>query len=171
MRDKELRMWGEEIVNDAVDRVMSVKRKNNNFFAATEKRLFAYPLLKENIETYMKDISDIEKEDLSHSKDIVIYRPNCSGEKPDIEELRQAKILVIRRKMLRDQRELDEIERALQRIADDEWHEVVECYYFQRMSAEKMEEKFNCAGVTLWRQRKRLINEMSIVLYGAEALQ
>lgn len=146
------------------------KKVERNTYKQTEKRLYAYPVLKKNIERYKKDIEDVKQEDFSRSKDIAFYAAGAGTEKPDIEEIRKAKIFVIEQKIARDQKEIKEIERALYEIRNDEYFEIIPFQYFEKLNPEEIENKIHSSNATIWRNRKRLLNTISIHLYGADAL-
>ncbi|MBU2701674.1 hypothetical protein Ga0466249_002793 [Sporomusaceae bacterium BoRhaA] len=147
------------------------EKQENNKYKKTEKRLYAYPVLKRNIARYKKDIIDIQKEDLRTSKDFVLFVKNSGGaEKMDIEELRKAKILLIEQKIARDQKEIEEIDTALKEIENEEYYPIIELQYFKGMSQEQVAQQLHCDKVTIWRNRKLLINKLNYSLYGADAL-
>lgn len=146
------------------------KKIERNTYKQTEKRLYAYPVLKKNIERYKKDIEDVKQEEFSRSKDIAFYAAGAGTEKPDIEEIRKAKIFVIEQKIARDREEIKEIEAALDEIRNDEYFEIIPLHYFKRISQEEISQKVHCDKVTVWRNRRRLLNILEVCLYGAEVL-
>lgn len=146
------------------------KRVEKNTYKQTEKRLYAYPVLKKNIERYKKDIEDVKQEDFSRSKDIAFYAAGAGTEKLDIEEIRKAKIFVIEQKIARDREEIKEIEAALDEIRNDEYFEIIPLHYFQKVDQETITKRVRCDKVTVWRNRKRLLNIINICLFGADAL-
>lgn len=146
------------------------KKIERNTYKQTEKRLYAYPVLKKNIERYKKDIEDVNQEEFSRSKDIAFYAAGAGTEKPDIEEIRKAKIFVIEQKIARDREEIKEIEAALDEIRNDEYFEIIPLHYFQKVDQETITKRVYCDKVTVWRNRKRLLNIINICLFGADAL-
>ena len=135
----------------------------------TKKRLYAYPLLKINIERYKADIEDIKKEDMGKSKSIVMFSPSSKGgERPTLEELREAKIMIVERKIARDENEIREIDAALSAIRDDEYFPIIEMSFFQKMSEDEICAALKCANATVWRNKGRLIDIMNTALYGAD---
>ena len=139
-------------------------------FKRTEKRLFAYPLIKQNIERYWKDIDDIKHEDFRRSRDVILYKNSKGGEMLDIEQIRAGKILLIEQKIIRNEKEIKEIDSALNEVKKDPYFEVIPMYYFERKTAELIAIKCSCNETTLWRNRKALIEKINIVLYGVDAL-
>lgn len=136
----------------------------------TEKRLYAYPVLKRNIKRYKLDIEDIRHEDIRKSKDIVLYTTAGGGTQPDIEELRAAKILLIEQKIARDEKEIVEIDIALQEIKNDEYFNIIPMKYIEKISNEEIAQELHCDMRTIGRHKSRLIKEISLGLYGADAL-
>lgn len=151
--------------------VSAGKRSVKDKYKQTEKRLYAYPVLKRNIERYKLDIKDTEKEDMRKSHDFVLFVKNSgSAEKMDIEDLKAAKILLIEQKIARDQKEIDEIDKALEEIQQDEYYPVIKLHYFEKKNQDDIADLLHCDKVTIWRNRKKLINMLNIGLYGADAL-
>ena len=160
-------------IDETISKTIKASRKlNANYFKMTERRLYAYPMLEQNIEMHQQDIEDIKKEVFGHSKDIVVYSPTSSyGDKPDVEEVRQERIKFVREKIWRDREELKEVKRALERIKDDEYYKVIELHYFKHVEKEEIAKILKCSEITAWRQKKRLVSTLSLALYGAEALK
>ena len=70
-----------------------------------------------------------------------------------------------------DQYELDNIEKALAGIADDEYYLTVSGRYLQGLSNEQIAERIPCEISTVWRNRKRLVQQLAVLLYGAAAVR
>ena len=148
------------------------KRKGKDWIKLTKKRLYAYPLLKGNIERCKLDIEDIKREEFGKSKSITMFSINGGGaEKPTLEELREAKILLVERKIARDEAEIKEIDAALATVKDDYYYPAIEMMFFKRCKQDDIAEKLYCDKTTIWRQVGRLLDIMSITLYGADVLK
>ncbi len=170
----------EELIAEAVEKkmeevgrrlVLEGKKAQKNWTKLTMKRLYSYPLLKHNIERYKLDIEDIKKEDMGKSKSIVeFYAHSGGGEKPDLEELRAAKIRIVEMKIDRDEKEIAEIDAALATIADDPYYRIIELKFFQKLDVEEIAEEMHCGTATVPRQTGRLLDIINISLYGADAL-
>lgn len=153
-------------------KVMSTGCKvNRKLYQETERRLRAYTTLKENIARYQKDIEDIRHEDMGRSADIIMYQTN-SGMAPerDLEELRRGKIFALTEKLHRDAANVKEMDVALDHVKADPYFRVITMTYFEHKPQEVVAEAVHCDKSTIWRNRKRLIREMSLVLYGADAI-
>ena len=156
------------VMNEGIDKGRKASRSR---FKQTEARLYAYPILKQNIKRYAADIEDIKHEDMRKSHDFVLFMSN-SGRSPeiDIEDLRAGKILVMAQKIARDEKEIKEIDVALQTIKGDPYFPVISMHYFEHKEQEEIMETCHCTETTLWRNRKALISRINIALYGADAL-
>lgn len=148
------------------------RAKEADAYKKTERALRAYPILKGNIRRYELDIKDIRIEDLRNSKDFVLFLANSGGAtKADLEEIREAKILVVAQKIARDQKKIDEIDTALDIVRTDEYFKIIEMNYFDGMKQNEISEILHCDKATVYRNKKRLIETMSVSLFGADAVQ
>lgn len=146
------------------------QKKNKSAYQETERRLRAYPILKGNIERYQKDIEDIRHEDMGKSADIVIYRASGMTPERDLEELRQEKIFTIAEKLHRDSANVKEIDMALKEVQADPYFQIIPMTYFEGIPQDDVAQAVHCDRTTVWRNRKRLIRQISIVIYGADAI-
>ena len=62
------------------------------------------------------------------------------------------------------------LDQAIEFIKDDDYFKIIELLYIQGETVEKTAEKINADIKTVYRQRKRLIKRISIIIYGDEAL-
>lgn len=163
----------EELIQDLFSKAVSIgKTAAKDKYKLTERRLYAYPVLKRNLERYGKDIEDIKHEDLRKSQDFVLYIKNSGSKiKPDIEDLRRERIALIENKRARDEKEIAEIDAAIQEISGEEYYPAIELHYFKRVREDEIAEVMHCDKTTVYRNRKRLINMLNVSLYGADALQ
>lgn len=151
--------------------ILAGKKNQKNWTKMTMKRLYSFPILKANIERYQKDIEDIRREDMGKSKSIVeFHSKNIEWEKPDVEDLRAAKIRIVEMKIDRDTREVREIEVALDSVRLDQYYPIIEMKFFQHMTHEEIAEKLPCGVATVSRQLGRLLDIINVTLYGADAL-
>ena len=69
-----------------------------------------------------------------------------------------------------DEYEIECMEKALSIIADDEYVRAVTGRYIDGLTDEEIAEDIHCDTSTVWRNRKRLVQRLSVWLYGAKAL-
>ena len=170
----------ERIVEQALKKVLDMglkfglergKCEAKEAFRKTESRLYAYPELLRNIEKYKRDIEDLRREDPGRSKDIVFFSIHGGGgNRLSAEEVQEARILLVQRKVYRDQVEIDEISAALKNVENDEYYTLLTMRYFEGKSDDEIAEKIACDPSTVRRNKGRLIRMVAIKLYGAEAV-
>lgn len=169
----------QKIIKDAVTEAVKTtvfignekaKVEHKNTFKQTEIRLYAYPELRNNILKYQKDIDDLHREEPGRSKDIVFYSAHGGGTRLSAEEIQEGRIMVLQKKIFRDQAEIDEIEYALSSVKTDEYYRVVEMKYFKGLADDEIGQKLSCDASTVRRNKSRLVRRIAVKLYGAEAV-
>jgi hypothetical protein len=139
----------------------------------TIKKLKSYPILKQNIEEFKKDLEDIKKEKFETVPAIHIVSPNNNIDKylnNDLEERRLIESIKIRKSMLRDIRATKEIERAMEAIKDEPYNKIIEMQYFNNMSVDNIANELNCDTKTIYRNRIKLIDILTIKFFGGDAI-
>lgn len=171
MTEKDMETIKELIGKVATKAYTAGKRAAKDPYRQTERRLRAYPVLKRNVERYKADIEDIKREDFGKSQSLVLFRRN-SGRPPkkDLEEIREEKILEVRVKLERDEKEIREIETALAYVRDYPYYGLIEMIYFRGLEQVEIEDRLHCDRSTVYRNRKILVSRISEALYGADAL-
>ena len=143
----------EDVIRMAVEAGrMAAARTAKDAFKATERRLYAVPDLRAKLEDDQEELEDTRKYGLkerSHS----ITRFFKSGVRLTPEEI------------------MEPIEKALASIRDDPYYLAVNGKYIQRMTDEEIAEQIHCDPVTVWRNRKRLVQRVAVRLYGVEAVK
>lgn len=64
----------------------------------------------------------------------------------------------------------NKIETAMNSIRDDYYYEVISLYYFENMTREEVAERFNTSETTISRNKKRLIDALSAVLFSDDLI-
>lgn len=62
------------------------------------------------------------------------------------------------------------IEAALDTIRSDQYYEIIDLYYFQCLSRECIAEHFNTNEKTITRNRRRLLRNLSVVLFSDDVV-
>jgi len=146
--------------------------KPQDCYKATEARLYAYSTLRANIEQYKLDIRDLKAERVTEkSKDITCWGGASSRLTP--EEKQQARIMAVEVKLARDQAEVAKINRILDRLEISEGTDAVDIIRQVYVFGWALEDVALREGVslsTIQRRRTRLVRQLALMLYGAEAL-
>lgn len=168
-------MDNKKLIRDTVVATLAAcneRSKPADCYKATEARLWAYPTLKDNMIEYAKDIRDLEKEHITEkSKDITCW--GGAGSRLSPEEKQQARIMAVQVKLERDRAELQKINRAMDRLEASDGETAVDLIrqvYFFKRSLEDVAVLEGVSLSTIQRRRTRLVRQLALILYGAEAL-
>lgn len=171
---KELKRLIKDIILQTVPAVLAGKQiaKPLNFYKMTEARLYAYPILKHNVNVvYPADIADLKREkNAGHSTSIVIFSPG-GGEKLSPEEAQERRIMLVELKMQTDRAEIMEIDNALNYIQREGYAGCLRKFYIEGKPLEQIAKESELAPVEMGRVKSRLVKQLSIRLYGAMALE
>lgn len=64
----------------------------------------------------------------------------------------------------------EKIERAMKTIDKDYYFEIIALYYFEKMTREEVAERFNTSETTISRNKRRLIDNLSAVLFSDDLI-
>lgn len=160
----------DEIIRKAVVATrLSCTRDTKDAFKATEKRLYAYPVL----QAKKKDDEEMLEEIMRHGVNghgRGVTRIAKSGAHLEEEEIKAAVVIDLKTAIADDQHEIERIEKALAQIADDEYKDIVRFKYFEQKTDDEIAEQMHCASRTVRAHKSRLVRRLSVFLYGAAAL-
>lgn len=149
---------------------LSCAREPRDIFKATEKRLYAYPVLQAKIKNDQQMIDEIMQYGV-HERSKSITRFIKSGIRLDPDEIEEAIILDLKARIANDQHEITQIEKALEQIVDDEYKDIVQYKYFEQKTDDEIAEYMHCAARTVRAHKSRLVGRLSVFLYGAGVLE
>lgn len=171
MSNKNKKPTVEEIITKTVLATrLSCAREPKDAFKATEKRLYAYPLLLARIEDNREMIAEIERYGLRERSNS-ITRFIKSGTRLDPEEIKEGVILDLRAQIANDIHETMMVEKALKQIETDDYKDIIRYKYFEQKSDEEIAELIPCAPRTVRTHKSALVGRLSVILYGAGALE
>lgn len=160
----------EEIITRTVAATrLSCAREPRDVFKATEKRLYAYPVLQAKIKDDEEMLEELSQNGLrERSKSITRFIK--SGVRLEPDEIKEAVLLDLRATIDGDKYEISRIDRAMEQIADDEYRDIIRYKYFEQKSDEEIADLIHCAPRTVRSHKSRLVGRLSVFLYGAGAL-
>lgn len=120
---------------------MAAERTSADAFKATERRLYALPVLREKLAWDREQLPALD-----------------GAARTDLEATIAA-----------DAYEVETLERALARCAGDAYYQTVAGKYFDGLDDAEIGKLLHCKDSTVWRNRKRLVQRISVYLYGAFA--
>ncbi|KLU66738.1 sigma-70, region 4 [Desulfosporosinus acididurans] len=141
-----------------------------NYFRETEILLYNYQALKlkvEQDEEFLYDPEASAAPPSGRSKDIVIYSTRSTGSHGlDLDKYTQG----VKSSMMRTRQEVLRIDRALEVIKGDKYHDIIPMKYFDGMTIEDIALSLGCDEKTVRRNKSRMVNKLKIMLFGADAL-
>ena len=146
------------------------ERSAKDAYRATERRLYALPDIRAKLEDDRETLTEV-KEHGVRSRSHSVTRFLKSGIRLTPEEALSAVVMDLEAEIATSEHEIDIMERALAVISDDEYYSTVTWKYIERLTDAQIAEKIHCDASTVWRNRKRLIQRLSVRLYGAEAVR
>ena len=148
---------------------IQAERAVTNAYRATERRLYALPVLIKKVEDARERLGDLRSIGKpERSKDVVRF--SRSGRRQSPEEILEALIQDTEASIAADEVEIETINKALENIQDDPYYLVVKGRYFEGFSDEGIAKKIPCDERTVRRHRGRLVRVLAVWLYGAEAV-
>lgn len=161
----------ENIIYKAVEAGrISAERTARDAFKATERRLYAIPDLRAKLKDDEEELEDTRLYGLkerSHS----ITRFFKSGVRLTPEEILEAVVIDLEASIAATRHELKAMEKAMKSIEADPYYLTVAGRYIERLTDCEIAEKIPCDTVTVWRNRKRLVQRVAVRLYGVEAVK
>lgn len=122
---------------------IAAQRVPADAYKATERRLYALPILREKLERDRERLSKLD-----------------SAAQADLETVIAA-----------DADEVETLEWALVNCAGDPYYQTVTGRYFEGLDDEQIGKLSHCDVSTVWRNRKRIVQRISVYLYGSFAVR
>ena len=147
--------------------------RDDTAYAMTERRLYAFPILRQRVEDGKEELMELETMGLDglrhHDRSIVrLVRP---GLRVSEEEAHTAQMASLRGRLAADEMEVKKVQRALNAVCGDYYYPVIEMKYFKRFTDEDCSERLRCDPSTVRRHRLRLVKTLALWLYGVEAME
>lgn len=173
MNDKEIRKIIAETVRQTVPLVLAQRQPPRpSGYKATEQRLYAYPVLVDNVRNrWPADIEDLKREPVGETSKSIVKWSVQGGVRITPEERQESRILAVQAKLEHDRQELAVMDRALATIKMDAAYPWLEEFYFQRMDIEAIAEKHETTWQVVAKGKAALVRVLALRLYGAEALE
>lgn len=161
-------------IKQAVNEGLAAGRKEAKLertpYQRTEARLFALPALIRKVELDNEELTRIKDGGRipEISKDLVRFRRDGCRVSP--EEKLEAAIANLEATIAMDEHEIKVVNTALEQVAGDYYYPVICGRYIERVTEKELAEKLFCDERTIRRNRSRLVKELSVFLYGKEAI-
>ena len=138
-------------------------------YRATERRLYALPVLLKKVEDAKEKLQELEQHGLrKRSRDIIRF--SRSGWRFSHDEILEALKLDIEASIAADEHEIETLKKALKQIENDTYYLAVKGKYLDGLSDDEIAQAISCDPSTVRRNRGRLVRILAVWLYGAEAV-
>jgi hypothetical protein len=162
------------LIEEAVNAGLKAGRMQAAFvakdaFKATERRLYALPFLEKKIAADREKLEEINAHGpKERSKSIVRFQR--SGYRVDPEDMLEAIIKNLEATIEADEEEVAAVRRAMAPFENDPYFFAIIGKYINRYEDSDIAEELGCSGVQVWKQRTRIVKDISVMLYGSSAV-
>ena len=163
------------LIDESVKRTMTAmiaerSMQTNDAYKQTLARLDALEAISARLEDNKAKLEAMREEGQLQGKSKSIIRFSAPGLRADPQEMFEAVCQSLEAYIAADQQEVDEMEKALEYISNDQYYPVISERYFNGKTDEEIAGILYCDDSTVRRNRSRLVHRLSIRLYGVQAL-
>ena len=160
-------------LRETIQTAIVIQRTNeitqaDNAFRATERRLYAYPMIKKAMESDRQYILEIQQYG-TQQRAALLLRLKTPGRRLTEEEIIDAKVKDIAAKIAKNEYEIETIDKALAVISGDPYEKIINLKYFEGKTTEEIADELSCDERTVYRNNSRLVNRLASFLCNAEA--
>ncbi|MBQ9832209.1 MAG: hypothetical protein IJO48_00605 [Clostridia bacterium] len=139
---------------------------------ATERRLYALPILMQRIEDNKEELEELEScgTDALRGHSMSLVRLIRPGMRLDPDEVHEAQLAELRARLAADEREVKKLQAVLWDITEDPYYPAIDMKYIKGATDAEIAKKLCCDPSTVGRNRARLLKRMAIRLYGSPLL-
>lgn len=122
----------------------------------------AIALIDEEVEKLEKEAEDIPKAP-AKSNSLILNENNHTYIYGN--ETLETRISELKQISVKSKSQVRLVKRALRKIEDDKWYDIIPMYYFNRMKIEEVAEELDCSVSTISDNKKRLMNELKVYIF------
>ena len=146
------------------------RRPVGNYYAETEKLLYNYNILRQQVQEIIPDdIDDLRVEVITNRSKDVVFIPQ-GGVKSDKLIMQEDRIERRSWSLKRTKKYLAEFDKALGILKEDPGYCIIEMKYFQEFTIADIALSLNMSESTVKRKKNKLVRELSILLFGVDAV-
>lgn len=137
-------------------------RKSSTTYQNTESLLYKYNDLKKSIEDREEEIEEIKVTGLRSKSKSILQMPQGGPHNDELEtDIINGLIMDIKKTQLI----INRIDRIINKFKSDKYIEIVKLKYFEGKTQQDIADYFDKDTTTIWRNNKRLINEIKVYLF------
>jgi hypothetical protein len=162
------------LIEDAVNAGLKAGRAQasnlaRDTFKATERRLYALPVLEKKVVADKEKLAEIRANGLRwQSKSIARFQR--TGYRVTPEEMVEAIIQDLESTIAADEHEIETVREVLEMFHDDPFYPTVTGRYIDRFEDEDIAVDLQCGATQVWKQRVRIVRNIAVMLYGSIAI-
>lgn len=152
-----------EITNIIIDELSkrNYLQKGISTYQNTESLLYKYNDLKKSIQDREEEIKEIETTGLRGSSKSILKMPNGSHNDDLEADIIEGLIIDIKKTQLI----VNRIDRIIKKFKNDKYIDIIKLKYFENKTQQDIADYFEKDTTTIWRNNKRLINEIKVYLF------
>ena len=144
-------------------------RKGATTYQNTESLLYKYNDLKKSVEDREEEIEEIKTTGL-HGKSKSIFKIP-EGSHSDYDTIEEDIINGLISDIKKTQLIINRIDRILKKFKSDKYIEIIKLKYFENKTQQDIADYFEKDTTTIWRNNKRLINEIKVYLFPNDVIK
>lgn len=158
-----------EITNIIIDELSkrNYLRKGISTYQNTESLLYKYNDLKKSIQDREEEIKEIETTGLRGSSKSILKMPNGSHNDDLESDIIEGLIIDIKKTQLI----VNRIDRIIKKFKNDKYIDIIKLKYFENKTQQDIADYFEKDTTTIWRNNKRLINEIKVYLFPNDVIK
>ena len=138
-------------------------RKRTSTYQNTESLLYKYNDLKKSIEDREDEIEEIKTSGLRAKSKSILKMPE--GSHSDHDTIEESIIEGLIEDIKKTQLVINRIDRIIKKFKTDKYIDIIKLKYFENKTQQEIAETLDKDTSTIWRNNKRLINEIKVYLF------
>lgn len=138
-------------------------RKGTSTYQNTESLLYKYNDLKRSIEDREDEIEEIKTSGLRAKSKSILKMPE--GSHSDHDTIEESIIEGLIEDIKKTQLVINRIDRIIKKFKTDKYIDIIKLKYFENKTQQEIAETLDKDTSTIWRNNKRLINEIKVYLF------
>lgn len=162
-----------KIVLEELEKSKSLKKDKMLPYKKTEMLLYNYHKFKEVISEKKEEIEEVKETGIKKGSKSIVRFNGTTGVTSSLEieeELVEDKIDKIKESIMYTDKCIKSIDKALKKIKSDKYYSIIEKKYFENKTLEDIAYELECDVSTVSRNKNRLVNELSIILFSDEVI-
>ena len=144
-------------------------RKGATTYQNTESLLYKYNDLKKSVEDREEEIEEIKTTGLREKSKSIFKIPE--GSHSDYDTIEEDIINGLITDIKKTQLTINRIDRILKKFKSDKYIDIIKLKYFENKTQQDIAAYFEKDTTTIWRNNKRLINEIKVYLFPNDVIK